>query len=34
VILVTGSFFLAGELRKEWVSEEEVLEARAAFPEC
>jgi dihydrofolate synthase/folylpolyglutamate synthase len=29
LILVTGSFFLAGELRKRWVSEREVLEGRS-----
>lgn len=30
-ILVTGSFFLAGELRKEWFSEEWILENRKSF---
>jgi dihydrofolate synthase/folylpolyglutamate synthase len=30
LILVTGSFFLAGELRKHWVSEETVLRKRSA----
>lgn len=30
LILVTGSFFLAGELRKHWVSEETVLKNRVA----
>lgn len=30
-ILVTGSFFLAGELRKRWFSEEWVLEHRRSF---
>lgn len=32
-ILVTGSFFLAGEVRKRWYPEEQVLEARTAFPD-
>lgn len=31
VILVTGSFFLAGELRKNWFSEEWVLKNRRSF---
>ena len=31
-ILVTGSFFLAGEMRKKWYPESLVLEARNAFP--
>jgi dihydrofolate synthase/folylpolyglutamate synthase len=31
-ILVTGSFFLAGEMRKKWYPESRVLEARTAFP--
>jgi dihydrofolate synthase / folylpolyglutamate synthase len=29
LILITGSFFLAGELRKYWVSEKRILEKRA-----
>ena len=31
IILVTGSFFLAGELRKKWFSEEWVLRNRKSF---
>lgn len=31
VILIAGSFFLAGELRKRWHSEEAVLEKRKSF---
>jgi dihydrofolate synthase/folylpolyglutamate synthase len=31
LILVTGSFFLAGELRKHWHSEESVLKQRKSF---
>jgi dihydrofolate synthase/folylpolyglutamate synthase len=31
VILVTGSFFLAGEIRKRWVSEDWVLKNRKSF---
>jgi dihydrofolate synthase/folylpolyglutamate synthase len=30
-ILVVGSFFLAGELRKKWMSEEDVLSKRKAY---
>ncbi len=29
LILITGSFFLAGELRKRWISEEQILEKRS-----
>ncbi|MDO8617328.1 MAG: Mur ligase family protein [Candidatus Uhrbacteria bacterium] len=31
LILVTGSFFLAGELRKRWITEEHCLETRNSF---
>lgn len=31
LIVVAGSFFLAGELRKRWISEEEILEKRKGF---
>ena len=31
IILITGSFFLAGELRKHWVSEEWILKNRKSF---
>lgn len=31
LVLVTGSFFLAGEIRKIWHSEEKILEKRNAF---
>lgn len=31
LILVTGSFFLAGEIRTKWFSEEKVLEKRESF---
>ncbi len=31
IILITGSFFLAGEIRKLWYPEEEILEKRNAF---
>ena len=31
LILVTGSFFLAGELRKRWIPEKWVLENRRSF---
>jgi dihydrofolate synthase/folylpolyglutamate synthase len=31
LVLVTGSFFLAGELRKRWVSEEWILKNRKSF---
>ena len=31
-IVITGSFFLAGELRREWISEEDILAARSSFP--
>lgn len=31
VLLITGSFFLAGELRKKWISEEDILNARKSF---
>lgn len=30
-LLVTGSFFLAGELRENWIKEEEVLKSRKSF---
>jgi len=30
-ILITGSFFLAGELRKKWFSEEQILKKRKSF---
>lgn len=31
LILITGSFFLAGEMRKHWYSEEHILKNRKAF---
>ncbi len=31
LVLVVGSFFLAGELRKKWVSEKRILEKRKSF---
>ena len=31
LVLVTGSFFLAGEIRKRWISEEKVLRERKLF---
>jgi dihydrofolate synthase/folylpolyglutamate synthase len=31
LVLVTGSFFLAGELRKNWFSEDSILKARKSF---
>jgi dihydrofolate synthase / folylpolyglutamate synthase len=31
VVLVTGSFFLAGELRKYWIPEERILVTRKPF---
>ncbi|MDO8435234.1 MAG: cyanophycin synthetase [bacterium] len=31
-IVIAGSFFLAGELRKEWISEEDILGGRSSFP--
>lgn len=31
LILVTGSFFLAGDLRREWISEEVILKNRRSF---
>lgn len=31
LILVTGSLFLAGELRKHWISEEYILSHRRSF---
>ncbi len=31
VVLITGSFFLAGELRKYWISEEYILKSRKGF---
>lgn len=30
-IIITGSFFLAGELRKHWISEEKILKTRKSF---
>lgn len=30
-LLITGSFFLTGELRKHWVSEQEILRRRSSF---
>lgn len=30
-IIITGSFFLAGELRKRWISEEKILTSRASL---
>ncbi len=32
LVVVTGSMFLAGELRRRWVSEERMLESGSAFP--
>ncbi len=32
LILITGSFFLCSDLRKNWVSEEKQLEQRTSFP--
>lgn len=32
LIVVTGSFYLAGKLRAHWYSEEQVLEQRTSFP--
>ncbi|MDO8599243.1 MAG: hypothetical protein Q7S02_03990, partial [bacterium] len=32
LVLVTGSFFLAGELRTRWIPEAEILEQRTSFP--
>ncbi len=32
LIVVAGSLFLAGEIRKRWVSEEQIIEAGHAFP--
>ena len=31
LILVTGSFYLAGELRKKWISEKRILKRRRSF---
>lgn len=31
LVLVTGSFYLAGEVRKKWFSEEDILEKRSSF---
>lgn len=31
LIVITGSFFLAGELRKKWVSEEKILKTKESF---
>lgn len=31
-VLVTGSFYLAGELRQRWIGEEQILIHRSAFP--
>src|SRR3989344_812254 len=31
-VLITGSFYLAGDLRKRWVSEEMILAHRTSFP--
>lgn len=33
VILITGSFYLAGELRTRWYPEEAILKARISFPQ-
>ena len=32
LIIITGSMFLAGELRRRWVSEERIVESGSAFP--
>ena len=32
LIVITGSMFLAGELRRRWVSEERIVESGSAFP--
>ena len=32
LVIVTGSMFLAGELRRRWVSEERIVESGSAFP--
>ncbi len=32
IVLITGSVFLAGELRTHWISEQDILENRAANP--
>ena len=32
LLLITGSMFLAGELRRRWVSEERIVESGSAFP--
>ena len=31
IILITGSIFLAGDLRKHWISEEKILATRKSF---
>lgn len=31
-VLITGSFYLAGELRKQWISEEQILHTRTSAP--
>ena len=31
VLLITGSFFLAGELRTKWITEEQILKKRSSF---
>lgn len=30
-LLITGSFFLTGELRANWITEEDILKARRSF---
>ncbi|MCY3823754.1 MAG: Mur ligase family protein [Nitrospinae bacterium] len=32
LLIITGSMFLAGELRRRWVSEERIVESGSAFP--
>ena len=32
LVLVTGSMFLAGHLRRRWVSEADIVESGSAFP--
>ena len=32
LVIVTGSMFLAGELRRRWVSEERIVESGSAYP--